>query len=63
MKDKHNITEKHSDRIELTGIPIETLIKMDKKRNCIGISRSAYIKGLINADLKGDKMDNINRAG
>lgn len=61
-KDK-NSPEKFTGEIKVTGIPLDTVTKIESKTERLGITKAGYIKNLINADLKGDKMDNFNKAG
>ena len=43
---------KNTTTIDVSGIPVVTLNKLDKVVAQEGITRSAYIKNLINQDLK-----------
>jgi hypothetical protein len=55
--------DKSTKGIDVSNIPNETLKKIDDKVAKLGTTRSGYIKGLINADLKADNMDKFNRVG
>lgn len=46
---------KNTTTIDVSGIPVVTLNKLDKVVAQEGITRSAYIKNLINQDLKDGK--------
>lgn len=46
---------KNTTTIDVSGIPVTTLTKLNKVVANEGITRSAYIKNLINQDLKGEK--------
>lgn len=39
----------------VSGVPVATLEKMDEKIRKLGITRSGYVKNLINQDLKDGK--------
>ena len=56
-------SSKGTTGIDVSNIPNETLKRIDSKVSNMGITRSAYIKNLINQDLRGDKIDNFNKAG
>lgn len=43
---------KNTTTIDVSGIPVTTLTKLNKVVANEGITRSAYIKNLINQDLK-----------
>lgn len=45
-------TVKATTQINVSGVPIITLEKVDAKVQKLGITRTGYIKNLINNDLK-----------
>jgi len=48
-------TVKATTQINVSGVPIITLEKVDAKVQKLGITRTGYIKNLINNDLKDVK--------
>lgn len=48
-------TVKATTQINVSGVPIITLEKVDAKVQKLGITRTGYIKNLINNDLKEAK--------
>lgn len=52
----------HTTNINVSGVPMTIKNEVDKKADKLGITTNAYIKNLINADLKCDK-DRFNNAG
>jgi len=62
MEKENNKPENFTTRIPVTGIPLSTKAAIDKKADKQGITTSAYIKNLINQDLKADN-DRFNKAG
>ena len=62
-KENPTTPEKHITQINVTGVPVKTKEQLDNKADRQGITTSAYIKNLINQDLRGDKIDNFNKAG
>lgn len=57
--DKKNLhpdgTVKATTQINVSGVPVITLEKVDAKVEKLGITRTGYIKNLINQDLKEGK--------
>lgn len=62
MAEKEIQPEKFTTNINLSGVPIKTKEAVDNKADKQGITTAAYIKNLINQDLKADK-DRFDKAG
>jgi hypothetical protein len=48
-------TVKATTQINVSGVPVNTLKSVDAKVKKLGITRTGYIKNLINQDLKDGK--------
>ena len=63
MANRRNTTNPLTGRIEVSNVPLETEKKLNEKVEKLGITKTAYIKNLINADLREDKGAKYNSAG
>lgn len=55
MKEKNPSTEtkeKFTERLEISNVPIATLEKLNEVSSKKGITRTAYVKGIINDALE-----------
>lgn len=63
MNEETKSSEKFTTNINISGVPITTKTAIDKRADKQGITTAGYIKNLINADLKADKIEKYNKAG